>query len=195
MLTRSHKGNPHSTNVKTLIDAVLWFDCWCAFDRSGVAGWLSLMLVGSFRTRRKKPGTSTTISVPKRTLRATNFLKFGSKQLLTRTFEILKDSLASFMLLSRFYPKRYYESEVSLSHSVLMSSFKTSFKHSLHSADIYLCAMPIKVIESTVWPINFLRLGGLLSFCVSISSSAISRTADVAKINHFWISDNLLSAL
>ena len=108
------------------------------------------MRTEKFRTRGKKPGTSTTISVPKRTLRATNFLKFGSRELLRRTFEILKDSLATFMLLSKFYPKRYFESEVSSSHCVLMSSFETGFQRSLHSADIYLCAMPIKVIESTV---------------------------------------------
>ena len=96
---------------------------------------------------------------------------------------------------SRFFPKRYFESEVFLSHSVLMFSFNTGFKRFLHSADICLCALPIKVTESTMWPKTFLTLGGLFSFCASISSLDISRAADVAKTNPFWISDNLLSAL
>ena len=59
-----------------------------------------------------------------------------------------------------------------------MSSFKIGFKRSLRSADIYLCVLAIKVTESKVWPITFLRLGGLFS-------SAISRTADIAKMNRF----------
>ena len=46
-------------------------------------------------------------------------------ELLIRLFEILKDSLVSSMLSSRFSPKIYFESDVSLSHSVLISSFKT----------------------------------------------------------------------
>ena len=115
-------------------------------------------------------------------------------ELFTSLFEILKDSLASFMLSSRFSPKIYFESEVSLSYSVLMSSFKTGFKLSLRYADICLYALPIKVTESTVWLITFLRLGGLFSFCVSISSSATLKTADLAKTSLFWIANNPLSA-
>ena len=99
------------------------------------------------------------------------------------------------MLSSRFSPKWYCESEVSSWNSVLMSSFKTSFKRSLRSTDICLCALPIKVTESTVWSKTFPKLGGFLSFSASISSCAILRMADVAKINPSWISYNLVSAL
>ena len=55
---------------------------------------------------------------------------------------------------------------------------KRTLEH-LRSADIGLCALPIKEIEATVWPITFIRLGCLLSFCASISSSALSRTAEL----------------
>ena len=66
-----------------------------------------------------------------------------------------------------------------------MFSFNTGFKLSFRSADICLCALPIKVTESRVRPKTFLRLGGLFSLCVSISSLAISRAADVAKTGPF----------
>ena len=81
------------------------------------------------------------------------------------------------MLSSRLLPKRYFESHV------LMFWFKTILKRSVCSA------------ESTVWPIIFLSLGDMFSFCASINLSAISRTADAAKTDTFWIDDNLLSAL
>ena len=59
-------------------------------------------------------------------------------ELLTRLFEILKDSLAFFILSSRFSPKRYFESDDnSLSHNLLALREDIGHKHSLHSADFY----------------------------------------------------------
>ena len=121
-----------------------------AGDTLGAAGWLSSMVIVPFaalefqRMGSRKLGTSTAISVSKRVLRAwlvTNFLKFAI-ELLIRLFEILKDYLASFMFSRRFSPKIYFESEVSLSHSVIMPSFKTGFELSLRSSDICLCLCP-----------------------------------------------------
>ena len=109
-------------------------------------------------------------------------------ELLTRLFDILKDSLASFMPSSRFSSIQYFEPEVSLSHSVHVTPFKAGFKCALRSSDVCFCALHIKVTESTVWSITFLRLSGLFLLCASISSSPISITDDVTKTNPFWIS-------
>ena len=73
-----------------------------------------------------------------------------------------------------------------------MSFFKTSYKCSLRFANVCFCVLPIKVTESTVRSITFFRLGGLFSFCASICSSAISKTADIVKLillKYLMISD------
>ena len=67
--------------------------------------------------QNRKLGTSTSIGVPKRTLRAWTITDF-------KIFEILKDSFVSYMLFSRFSPRRYFESGVSFSHNFPMLSFK-----------------------------------------------------------------------
>ena len=112
-----------------------WWHIWCC--------WMTVLDPdGYFCGPSRKLGTSTTICVPKEGLEPDWWLTFWNLavELLTRLFEILKDSLAFFMLSSRFSPKRYFESEVSLSHSIWMFSFKTGFKRSLRSADI--CVRP-----------------------------------------------------
>ena len=114
-------------------------------------------------------------------------------ELLIRLFEILKDSLVSSMLCSRFSPKIYFESDVSLSHSVLISSFNTGQPFSV-LYDRFVC-LTYKCSRINMWLITFLRLSSLFSFCASISSSAISGAADILKTNPFLISDNLLSPL
>ena len=114
-------------------------------------------------------------------------------ELLIRLFEILKDSLVSFMLSSWFSPKIFFESDVSLSHSILISSFKTGQAFSV-LYNRFVCPT-YQSNRINMWLITFLRLSSLFSFCASISSSAISAAADIVKTNPFLISDNLLSPL
>ena len=76
-----------------------------------------------------------------------------------------------------------------------MSSFRTGFKRSFRSFDIYLCALQSNAIESTVYPITCLRSSDLDSVLTSSISSAIFSTAVVANVRDFWVSENHLSAL
>ena len=105
-------------------------------------------------------------------------------ELLASLFKILKDSLASFMLSSRFSWKRYFKPEVSLSQSLLMSLFKTGFNFFRFSRYLFLCPTHQGNRISHVTH-NFPEVRRSISFCASISSSAVSRTADVAKTNLF----------
>ena len=77
---------------------------------------------------RQKTGTSASIGVPKKTCKTwpiANFLKFCNETARNSwIFEILKESLVSFMLVLGFSQKKYIASDVFWSQSDLMYLFK-----------------------------------------------------------------------